>query len=69
MLNQLYYNKSLIGQTVEVLFEDREVKEGVAYYKGHTQNYIMVKYETSEELENCLKDIKVLNADSDCVIG
>ena len=65
--NQLYYNKKLIGKTVEVLFEDKEVKEGVAYYKGHTQNYIMVKYETSEELENSIKNVEVLEAEEEYV--
>ena len=58
--NQLYYNKKLIGQTVEVLFEDKEVHDGETYYKGHTQNYIMVKYKTSEELENTIREVEVL---------
>ena len=60
--NQLSYNKSLIGQTVQVLFEDKEVENGKIYYKGHTQNYILVKCETNEELENTFKDVKVLDA-------
>lgn len=36
--NELEYNKSYIGKTVEVLFE--EEKDGM--HKGHTQNYMMV---------------------------
>ena len=67
--NQLYYNKKLIGQTVEVLFEDKEVQNGVTYYKGHTQNYILVKYETSEELENSFKEVEVLEAENEYVIS
>jgi len=61
--NQLYYNKKMIGQTVEVLFEDKEIKNGVTYYKGHTQNYILVKYKTTEELENIFKEVKLIEAE------
>lgn len=46
--NELEYNKSYIGKDIEVLFE--EEKEGI--YQGHTQNYILVHYESKEKLEN-----------------
>ena len=59
--NQKSYNKSYIGQEVEVLFEEREG----TYYKGHTSNYIMVKYKTNEELENCIRNVKVTDAEGD----
>ena len=64
--NQLKYNEQLIGQNVEVLFEDKEIENGMTYYKGHTQNYILVKYKTSEELENTLKKVNVLMAENEC---
>jgi len=67
--NQLEYNESLIGKNVEVLFEDKEIKDNIAYYKGHTQNYILVKYKTDEELENALKLVKVFEAEGECVKG
>ena len=67
--NQLEYNKSLIEKNVEVLFEDKEVKDGITYFKGHTRNYILVKYKTDEELENTLKIVKVLEAESENVKG
>lgn len=67
--NQLEYNENLVGQNVEVLFEEKEVKEGDTYYKGHTQNYILVKYKTDEELENTLKVVKVLESEGECVNG
>ena len=57
--NQKEYNEKYIGKKVEVLFEEKENE----YYKGHTQNYILVKYKTSEELENVIKEVNVLNAD------
>ncbi len=57
--NQKMYNQQLIGQEVEVLFEDKENKNGITYYKGHTQNYILVKYKTDENLENTIKVVKI----------
>ena len=60
--NQLEYNKNLIGQIVEVLFEDEETRDGVTYYKGHTQNYILVKYKTDEQLENAFKEVEAGHA-------
>ena len=57
--NQMMYNERLVGQEVEVLFEDKEVEDGESYYRGHTQNYILIKYKTNENLENTLKLIKI----------
>ena len=65
--NQLKYNENLIGKNVEVLFEDKEVDDGIIYFKGHTKNYILVKYKTGEELENTLKMVKVLKAEEENV--
>ena len=57
--NQKKYNEELIGKEVEVLFEDKEIEDGKTYFRGHTQNYILLKYRTDENLENTLKIIKV----------
>ena len=65
--NQLYYNKNLVGKKVEVLFEDKEIQDGVTYYKGHTQNYIFVKYKTHEELENNFEEVEILEAEGEYV--
>lgn len=59
--NELEYNKSYIGKTVEVLFE--EEKDGI--YKGHTQNYMVIccpinKKETNNINKQNL-DNKILN--------
>ena len=54
--NEEEYLKQYIGKEVEVLFEERDGK----FYKGHTANYIMVKYETDDELENKIKNLKVI---------
>ena len=61
--NQKRYNEKLVGKEVEVLFEDQVVEEDKKYFKGHTQNYILVKYETDENLENTLKSVKIKSAD------
>ena len=58
--NQKRYNEMLVGKEVEVLFEDQAVEEDKKYFKGHTQNYILVKYKTDENLENTLKKVKIL---------
>ena len=58
--NQKQYNQNLIGKDVEVLFEEKN-KEG--YYKGHTQNYILVEYKTDEELENKIVKVNIKKAE------
>ena len=58
--NQRMYNQQLVGKEVEVLFEDKEVEDGITYFRGHTQNYVLVKYKTDENLENTLKNVKIL---------
>lgn len=58
--NQKMYNQQLVGQEVEVLFEDKEVEDGITYFRGHTQNYVLVKYKTDENLENTLKKVRIL---------
>ena len=67
--NEYNYNKSMIGQIVEVLFEDKEIENGKTYYKGHTQNYMLVKYETSEKLENKLRNVKIVQAEKEFLKG
>ena len=58
--NQKMYNQQLVGQEVEVLFKDKEVEDGITYFRGHTQNYVLVKYKTDENLENTLKKVRIL---------
>ena len=63
--NQKEYNLSLIGKKVEVLFEDKDGE----FYKGHTQNYILVKSKTNEILDNVISQVDVIRADIDFVIA
>ena len=65
--NQKQYNQNLIGKDVEVLFEEKN-KEG--YYKGHTQNYILVEFKTDEEVENkIVKEIRPCNTLGENALG
>ena len=64
--NQKQYNQNLIGKDVDVLFEEKN-KEG--YYKGHTQNYILVEYKSDEELENKIEKVNIKKAEIEYVIG
>ena len=42
------YLESYIGKELEVLFEEKDGE----YYKGHTSNYLLVKYKSNENWEN-----------------
>jgi len=64
-INEKEYLKSYIGKEVEVLFEEKEGE----YYKGHTSNYIMVKYKTPEELENKIINVKINKNGELCLIS
>lgn len=60
--NQSEYNEEYIGKEVAVLFEEREEE----YFKGHTQNYILVKTKTDKNLQNQTKKVKIFGRiDSD----
>ena len=60
--NQRVYNEQYVGKEVEVLFEEKEIENDIYYYKGHTQNYILVRYKTTDNLENTIKNVKILEA-------
>ena len=57
------YNKQYIGKEVEVLFEESHLENGKRYMKGHTTNYMVVKLETNENLDNVLKKVKIEDVD------
>ncbi len=63
--NELEYNQTYIGKTVKVLFE--EEKQGV--YKGHTQNYILVYCESSEDLSNKIIEVQCNDIKNDYLIA
>ena len=67
--NEEEYNKLYVGKTVDVLFEDAHVEEGKTYIKGHTKNYITVKVETENNLENTIKTVRIKKIDGLELIG
>ncbi len=58
------YRQALVGQTVQVLFEERSGD----YYTGHTPNYIKV-YVPGEDLHNTLREVTVTGLYQDGVLG
>ena len=63
--NQKEYNDTYLNRKVEVLFEEKQGE----YYKGHTQNYILVKYKTNEKLENKLKEVEILKSEQEDILA
>ena len=59
--NGLSYNKQYIGKTVEVLIEEAS--------KGHTANYILVKAQGAQDLENKIIKVKIIDAKEEYLIG
>ena len=62
--NEKEYNQKYIGQEVEVLFE--EEKNGV--WQGHTKNYILAHYKTSENVENKIIKLKCKKIEKEYII-
>ena len=60
---QLEYNEKYIGKEIQVLWEEREGE----YLKGHSENYILVKYKTMENLENTLSTVTIKKADTEFI--
>ncbi|MBQ3409656.1 MAG: tRNA (N(6)-L-threonylcarbamoyladenosine(37)-C(2))-methylthiotransferase MtaB [Clostridia bacterium] len=63
--NELEFNKSYIGKEVEVLFEEQDGD----FYKGHTKNYMVVKYRTDRKLENKVEKVAITGANEEYLIA
>ncbi len=61
----MYYLKQQIGKNVKVLFE--EFKNGT--YKGHTDNFILVKVKSEDNLINTIKTVLIENVDNNELVG
>ena len=61
--NEKEYNEEYIGKEVEVLFEEPHMQDGKKYFKGHTTNYLVVKVQTEENLENEIRQVKIAGLD------
>ncbi len=53
--NKEAYEKTFIGERIKVLVEEYDKEGGVCFAKGHTERYVLCKWEDSED--NCKKHI------------
>mgnify|MGYP005779703049 CR=1 FL=1 len=67
--NEKEYNETYIGKEVEVLWEESHIENGKRYIKGHTTNYLVVKLETDENLENQIQKVKIIGLDGLELLG
>lgn len=58
--NENEYLDKYIGKEVEVLFEEQDGE----YYKGHTANYIMVKFKENKDISNQIIKVKITGKES-----
>ena len=65
--NQLEYNKKLLKEELEVLFEEKDGE----YIKGHTANYIVVKLKNNniEKYHNQIKKVIITEVENEELIG
>ena len=67
--NEKDYNETYIGKEVEVLWEEPHIENRKRYIKGHTTNYLVVKLETDENLENQIQKVKIIGLDGLELLG
>ena len=53
------YEERLIGQEVQVLFEESIQMDGVTFQVGHTKEYVKIGLQTEEDLQNRLVDVRI----------
>ena len=63
--NEKEFKERFIGQTLEVLFEDRENSKMV----GHTSNYLKVGVDYKEKLDNTIVQVKIEGFDKEMLLG
>lgn len=64
--NEKEYNENYIGKKLKVLYEEKD-EEG--FYKGHTNNYLLVKTKSDKNLENIVLETLIENYEIGNVIG
>ena len=63
---EIKYQKDYIGKEVNVLIEELDEDN---YYKGHTENFIMVKVKAREDIINKIVKINIVSQDGLVLIG
>lgn len=64
--NEKEYNENYLGKKLKVLYEEKD-EEG--FYKGHTNNYLLVKTKSDKNLENMILETLIENYEIGNVIG
>ena len=63
--NQKIYNEKYIGREIDVLFEEKQGD----YWIGHTDNYMVIKFKSEEDLEGKIKKVIIQNVEGENLIG
>ena len=53
--NKEAYEKTFSGERIKVLIEEYDKEDGVCFAKGHTERYVLCRWEESEDF--CKKHI------------
>ena len=63
--NMKVYNEKYIGKEVEVLFEEKQGD----FWVGHTRNYMIVKINSKENLENVIRHVIIKEVNCEELLG
>lgn len=55
------FEERLIGKTVEVLIEESIQMEGKTYQTGHTKEYVKIRVESDENMQNEFVNVRILD--------
>lgn len=58
---QTAYERSFLGKEVEVLVEERIQARGREYQIGHTREYLKIALDEEENLQNCIRKIRIVD--------
>lgn len=58
---QTAYERSFLGKEVEVLVEEQVTAGGREYQTGHTREYLKIALDTKENLQNCVRKIRIVD--------
>ena len=56
---QAAYERSFLGEEVEVLVEERMTESGREYQVGHTREYLKIALDAEEDLQNQIRKIRI----------
>lgn len=66
--NSMEYLQSHIGKELEVLMEERTIRNGETYFVGHTREYMKVAVKTEADLTNQFVMVKATGVLKDLIL-